>query len=82
METKNKQIVKLLFRISKSKRAEKDIPYYCRLCFLKIKKGQIFNLIEEEYMECREYFVHSNCLKGSVETYSEDMLKEKGDKLT
>lgn len=61
-----KKIIKLLFRISKGRRAKQDIDK-CRLCFKMIKKNQSFKFIEEEYGELRQYLVHTKCLNKSCE---------------
>ncbi len=71
MKIKDKKIIRLLFRISKGRKTDHDLSEPCRLCFKLIKKGQPFKLIEEEYMDTRQYYIHSHCLKGLIETYSE-----------
>jgi hypothetical protein len=67
MKSDDKRIVKLLFRVSKGRKAHKNMCYQCRLCFKNIEKGQAYRLIEEEYGEMRDYLVHTKCLNKGEE---------------
>lgn len=62
MESNDKRRITLLVRVSKGRRANKNLGH-CRLCFKDIKKGQAFRMIEEEYGGMYQYLVHTKCLK-------------------
>lgn len=62
MESDEKIQITLLFRVSKGRKTDHDLDK-CRLCFKMIKKGQPFKIIEEEYADTRQYYIHTKCLK-------------------